>query len=147
MRTFALVVTTALSMALLHGCLSPEQLREQEAYRQSQREASQSALLEKSKSTCTAYGFELGTDAFANCVRTEMTEASAHSEAESRRKRSVEVCKSAMYGRPTRTGSFAESAANAAKCDSDPTAHVRMPEQAPTYTCKNGVGEVKCRPE
>ena len=58
----------------------------------------------------------------------------------------VASCMAAMYARPTKTGAFGESMANAAQCNSDSNAHlIQLP---PTYTCRRDFrGVVQCTPQ
>ncbi len=60
--------------------------------------------------------------------------------------RQVSLCRAAMFGRSTKTGSFGESLSNAIQCDSDPNAHlIALP---PSYVCRRDVrGNVQCDPQ
>lgn len=145
------ILLCALSSIALSGCISPEQQREQQALKREQREHDRQVHLEQVRGHCQEFGFQVGTDNFAQCVQDEVQRDQSRAAADADRKRKaadVNLCKSAMYARPTRTGSLAESAANAAKCDSDPQAHLHEESQrSPSYTCKKNInGSVDCDP-
>ena len=63
-----------LSLALLVGCVTPEEaarnLADHEARQQSERQAYVAGLQRR----CSSFGFRPGTDAFADCIRKEHNE-------------------------------------------------------------------------
>lgn len=103
-------------------------------------EQQQSAMRveQEDHSRCVSFGLVRGSDTYANCrlrllemrssEQTRQTQASAKSaeltRASDTRARSVEICKAMMFGMPTKSGSFGESAMNALRCEGDPQAHV-----------------------
>jgi hypothetical protein len=127
------------------GCVSPEQQRQREADRAAQRERDHQALLDRVRAQCREFGYQPQTDAFASCVQTETRNAQSRAESQAQRNKLVAACKQAMWLRPTRSGSFAESAANVELCDSDPQAHLRP--VPPSYNCsRNTDGSSTCNP-
>ena len=56
----------------------------------------------------------------------------------------IAQCKSVMMGRPTKTGAFSESLANAAQCDADPSAHLRPQSQSNLRCVRDITGAVNC---
>lgn len=95
---------------------------------------------------CEGYGFQQGTDGFANCImQMENAQAQANLEIERRRQleRSCGLARANGFLAPTRTGSFVESAQNAneayARCMAGlPTPHnyiINCSQSGSTFNC------------
>jgi TPR repeat protein len=122
---------------------------------------SQQYSIDDLRQSCLEFGFKPDTDALAECVQREnqariATQATASASnlsvrdeqqeeaIERQRRADINFCKAAMFGRPTRTGDFSESAMLALQCNSNPRAHLSQP--APDYRCSADItGAIVCR--
>lgn len=77
--------------------------------------------------------------------RAQQAEDARAAQADASRKRQAlfQVCFNTMLSRPTRTGSLAESIANADKCQANPTAHLQ-PDPPSWHCSRDGFGNVDC---
>ncbi len=117
---FSLVATAAL--VLFGGCSSPEQRKQRAAEEAARQQQKEQAQLERLRNQCLKYGFTPQSDAFAKCVQDEMRQEQAAASAKRKSDSLLAQCQQAMMLRGSGAGA---GVANAAKCESDPQAHLR----------------------
>ena len=147
MRSTVLAISFAV-VGSLAGCATPEENRYYESQRQaeaqqaSERRAQEAERkIQAARTSCERFGFNPGTDTFAQCVRAEYQKSVSSEQQQA----AIAACQSAMFLRPTRSGQFSESYFNAAKCTADPQAHLKQDRENVTCT-RNPNGSVTCRP-
>lgn len=93
---FGLVVAN-ISLLLLTGCLSPEQIRANNIRAQQNAQAEQRMQMDAIRSKCDGFGFKRGTSEFAQCVQRESNRNDSCNASKAAINQRVRQCQSQCY--------------------------------------------------
>lgn len=136
-----------LSVGVLNGCATPEQLASQEREREARIRAAAENLHRAIEGKCRAYGFQPGTNAFASCVM-QLDQLSQQQIAANRARAQQESnCMAAMgqgFLAPTQTGSFGEGLGRASSAYQNCMAGLPPPRSTNIICTRQGSDSVYC---